>query len=79
MAWPDSSFTLHLSGGVAEVGLVGGNSSQQRQAVFALLFQGLDYVAFRHWRDVLREFWGVFGWGYGAVAAADFVKDRFSI
>jgi hypothetical protein len=39
--------------GVAEVGLFGGNCPQQRQAVFGLLFQGLDYVAFRYKRDVL--------------------------
>src|SRR6185295_18137199 len=50
--------------GVAEVGLVGGNSSQQRQAVFYLLFQGLDYVAFRHKRDVLRKFARMFGGGW---------------
>ena len=37
-------FHAPLVWSVAEVGLVGGNSSQQRQAVFDLLFQGLDYL-----------------------------------
>src|SRR5690349_18754677 len=65
--------------GVAEVGLVGRNSSQERQAVLDLLFQGLDYVTFRHERDVVRKLGRVFGWGWFGGCCMTHVKTPLKI